>query len=498
MTQIAYRATLSNAMWPQRAKNQSRTVVSPAYESLSSRKAELSPSEERDIISPQVFYVENCLPTNYGFQSVGYQVSGTPVVFPNSDELFIHAVRCHAAGAPQVIIAVTNYGEIYLLLYATSTWQKSTVSAAGAKSDAYNITAATVNNRIIVHVAGVNRYEYDLSLTDLKPVTFTGLETTPLLGIFSTATYLGAWDDDTVYWGAFEDPTDFVPSEITGAGNGVVQAASGKIVACVPTTLGFMIYCEGNTISALATSRADEPFTLREVAASGGVSSIKSIVVDWNSILQYAWTTSGLQQISNTDAKVFVGEFSSMIDAGVIDYLSNTGDILEETWSSGVDVQVAVIRDRYLCVSYKHRTSAVFQWCFVYDFYMKRGGKLRRDHTQILDYYSAIGLLSPMGAVETVMLEAGRGVIALGKYQHIRQRMLMMDSVEIESGASDTQVSLSSALDGLNKSSYSLGYKAPGTQKTYFSSVGINHCVLITGTFALNSVILHYHIHGRA
>lgn len=499
MAQIAYRATLSNAMWPQLARRQGRTVISPQSESLSSRKAELPAPEERDIISPQIYYLENVLPSAYGLDSVGFSQSDPAISGLRSDEQILNCVKLAATGLTQVLVAVTNYGEIYLLRQNEHTWVKSAVSSAHTKANTYNITGAVVNNRVFVHIFGVNRYEYNISGLDLQAVTFTGLETTPLTGISTSGNYLLAWDDDTVYWGALENPTDFTPSEITGAGNGVVIAAKGRIIACVPITLGYIIYCEHNAISALATSRADEPFTLREISASGGLANVKQISPDWNSLIHYAFTTSGLQMLSTTDAKPFIADFTDMITSQTIDYLDISGNLTTESWETGADVIVSVVKDRYVCISYKSKTATYFQWCLVYDLYLKRAGKLRRDHIEIIDYYDNIGFLHPDGRMEVVRLGIGSGFVVLGKFQQLRQRMIALDSVELDRDITgDALVTAYPSLDGVSPTPPKSGIRNPGDTKYYFSCVGQNISVGIYGRFSLDTVILHYHNHGRS
>lgn len=507
MTQIAYRATLSNAMWPQRAAHLSSTVVSPQYESLSSRKAELPPSEERDIIAPQVYYVENALPTNYGFESVLYATVGTPVPFAQTGDRIISIAKATSSEVSQVLFALSLLGDIYIMpVYATA-WIKAGISATynpvlGA--DRY-ITAASMNDKIVVAVQGSGlgllAYNPYTQVLSAGPLGTPGLESVEVQGVFSTTNYLAVWDTDTIYWSAFENPLDFVPSEITGAGNGVVMAGKGRIRACVPTTLGFIIYCEGNAIAALSTSRADEPFTLREISGSGGVSNIRQVVADWNAVSHYAYTSSGLAQITNTDAKPFITELTDLIVNSVIDYVTPDGQLVTEFWEAGADVQVTVIKDRYLCVSYKNKTAVYYTWCFVYDTHLKRAGKLKRYHLAVLEYYGNLALMTASGQMSIVRFGGGSGIVALGKYQHIRQRMLSLDAVAVDKilGASTT-VTVVSSLDGFADSQSSTGYLHPNSNYSHrtYTSVGTNHKIVISGEFSLQTVVLHYHIHGRA
>lgn len=505
MTQIAYRATLSNAMWPQRAAHLSSTVVSPQYESLSSRKAELPPSEERDIIAPQVYYVENALPTNYGFDSVYFPDVDPPMEFYYPGDAVIHWARTSSSSVGQILFVLTLQGSIYIMQPNQHTWKRASIPVGYSPEwgNKRYITAASMNDKIVVAVvgSGVGLMLYDLATNDLiiGPLGTPGLEDVQIRGVFSTTNYLAVWDKDTIYWSAFENPLDFVPSELTGAGNGVIMAGKGAIVSCVPTTLGFIIYCEGNAIAALSTSRADEPFTLREISGSGGISHPKQVVADWNSVSHYAYTSSGLNQITNTDAKPFITELTDLLTNQVIDYIDVGGQLIEEIWEQGADVQVTVVKDRYLCVSYKSKLVGTYQWCFVYDLYLKRSGKLRRDHVGIFEYYGNIATISVTGAINVVRFGgAGQAIVALGKYQHIRQRMIAIDSVAVDSLQSDDcQVIVRSSLDGFDDVYSSTGYAQSRSHRTY-TLVGTNHKIIISGTFSLRTVVLHYHIHGRA
>lgn len=502
MTQIAYRATLSNAMWPQRASRVSSTVVSPQYESLSSRKAELPPSEERDIIAPQVYYVENVLPTSYGFDSVGYVPVAPEPLALEAGEVLINTAKASSTSLPQVHFALTSAGSLYIMAPNLHVWKKS-IHSFVVTADSF-VTAASMNDKIIVAVSDASTlYLYDAVTNE---ITFggmgtPGLEDVDIQGVFSTTNYLAVWDADTIYWSAFENPLDFVPSEITGAGNGIIMAGRGRIRACVPTTLGFIIYCEQNAIAALSTARSDEPFTLREISASGGISHIRQVVPDWNSNSHYAYTTSGLQQITNTDAKPFVAELTDLIQGQVIDYLDSAGQLITEEWPLGVTTSVALVLDRYLCVSYKEQSAVEYQWCYVYDTWLRRAGRLKISHSQIIDYYNNLAAVSRRGAVNVLRRSGlagnfGLGRIALGKYQHIRQRMLVIDSVDVDKMFGTALCSVRSSLDGFTDSSVSTGHKTGA--RWYFSNVGTNHTVHLRGDFSLNTIVLHYHIHGRS
>ncbi len=499
MTQIAYRATLSNAMWPQRASRVASTVVSPQYESLSSRKAELPPSEERDIIAPQVYYVENVLPTSYGFESVGYSQAAAEAPLMMPAERIINVAKASSSSISQVLFALTTNGAMYIMYPNQHVWKRSDKSFA--VDDNSFVTAASMNDKIIVAVSGATTlYLYDPGTNEITSggLGTPGLEDVDIQGVFSTTNYLAVWDHDTIYWSSFENPLDFVPSEITGAGNGIIMAGRGSIRACVPTTLGFIIYCEQNAIAALSTARSDEPFTLREISSSGGINHIRQVVPDWNSNSHYAWTTAGLQQITNTDAKPFITELTDLIQGSTIDYLDDGGQVITEGWSIGADVAVAMIMDRYLCVSYKDKAVVDYTWCYVYDTWLRRAGKLKVSHEQIIDYYNNISVVTKKGAISVLRrgTNLGEGKIALGRYQHIRQRMLVIDSVDVDKILGDCGLIVRSSLNGFTDDYSSAGHQTGS--RWYFAGVGTNHTIHIKGHFSLNTVVLHYHIHGRS
>lgn len=497
MAQSAYRANVSASTWPHRIKQVGRTVIAPVYETGAVKKPELPSSEERDITTPNVYYLENVVPNNFGFTSVGYVPVITSAIFPNAGEYFLKIVEGRASWMTKIYIAITSRGNLYTCIAGVHGWQISGISTTHAENSLYTLSVANINDKIFIHANAVGWYKVSETTQDLVAATVTGLDGVSTRGILSTTNYLITWDATTVYWGALEDPTDFTPSTITGAGYGIVQAAQGAIITCVATTLGFIIYCENNAICALATSKDEEPFTLRDVSGSGGISVPTQVINNWNSLEQYAWTGSGLQLLNSTTARGFLADFTDFIRMGIVDYYDTSGNVVEETWAA-TDVKVQLTQDRYIWVSYKKTTDSYYSWAIVYDLYLRRVGRIKVQHIEIFDWFSATTILAPDGTISVIKANYGDGRIALGKFQHQRQRMMKLDSIEIEDVTGTPDVKDITTLNGNTVSGVYTGTQNSSGTKFFFSCVGLNHSILISGTFEINAIVLHYHIHGRA
>jgi hypothetical protein len=503
MAQVTYRANLSAKSFPFLSLNWGRTVIVPQYDNTFSRQLASQEDNDKDVGIPQIYYCHNVMPHQQGFQSVGY----TTLNLGTSDTFtFMGIIR--DSGDNKTYFGVSASGKFYALI--GNTWvYKATFGASGAQ-----VTTAYVSGTTYIYIANYGCIKYDFAAQAFVAVTLTAVDPTQVLGVAYSAGYLIVWTKTTVAWSSTIDPTDFTPSLVTGAGGGGVESARGAINLCFAHTQGFIIYTTANAVAALYSGNSRYPFNFREIVASGGLDSINQIAYDANSGNHYAYTTSGMQLVSTTQTSTILPELTDFISGRMFeDYDEITDTFTSGTLTAAMQKQVTMVSDRYLVISYG---ATSLTHALVYDLTDKRWGKLKIPHVMCFEYQlsnpgvveiprQSIAFLQADGTVKAVDFTVGAinssGVICLGKYQFVRQRTLLLDEVVVEDipvGANFTLYDLP-ALDGKNttKVTPTLLYSNGLMRRYGCDAVGVNHSILLKGSFSVVSLVLTFHIHGK-
>jgi hypothetical protein len=480
---------------------------------------------DRDMGIPMPIYMENVLPTTYGFKAVGYAEHKSKTSNPYFNTCF--SLR---SSKENTYLFSPAQGKNYISKSGQNTWQ----SFPFATAIAGQVTVAYIHQKTYVCYARNGVYEYDETTDTFNQVVLTGITANKLEGITSANNYMVAWTQDTVYWSSPLSSLDFTPSLSTAAGSEQVNAVKGKIVACTPIADGFIIYTTSNAVTARYTGNDKFLWNFVEVAGSSGITSIEHVAYDSNAELHYNWATTGLfltdlRSPKGATSVQFMPEISDfLLDTLQEEYVGNNNNLsvtnVSEVWSGETQsypgytvgennlveyrlgnkpqVKLAHIANRYLCISYSAKNSAVFSYCLVFDTALKRLGKLKIEHTDCFestqatgDLFNAIGFLQKDGAILTVnssTVSSFNSVFLFGKVQHSKEKMLTLFGVEVEN-ATDTnsQLSILTSLDGKNF----LPDKHPlptiltkNLQKYQCRITGINHSFKITGDFHLVSL----------
>lgn len=317
-----------------------------------------------------------------------------------------------------------------------------------------------------------------------------------------------------VAWSSTIDATDFMPSLITGAGGGSVEGARGAITLCVAHTLGFIVYTTNNAVAAIFSNNARYPFTFREIISSGGLASQNLVGYDANSGNHFAYTTSGLQLISTSATQTILPEVTDFIAGKLFeDFDEITNTFSRVVLSATMQKALAVISDRYLVISYGITS---LTHALVYDLSAKRFGKLKINHVGVLEYSivsigitetpkQSIGFIQKDGTIKLVDFGAyassSKGVIALGKYQYVRQRLIQINEVNVENvfNTASFVALLFTSLDGKSTTTETLKQIGGSAEFMQFGSVavGLNHSLVLKGNFQLESLTLNFSIHGK-
>lgn len=505
MAQITYRANLSAKAFPFLSQNWGRSVIVPQYDNTFNRQVASTEDTDKDVGIPQIYYCHNVMPHQQGFQSIGYGQLINSVV--GITDYFTECFLIRDGDDNKAYLGVTAAGKLYISV--GNVWVlKSITYPAG------DITVSYVSGTTYIYIANYGCIKYDFSTGTFVSITLTGLDPTKIIGVAYSAGYLIAYSQTEVSWSSTIDPTDFTPSLVTGAGGGAVENARGAITAVVAHVQGFIVYTTNNAIAALYSGNSRYPFNFREIVASGGLKHLDQVTYDANSGNHYAYTTSGLQLVSTSQTQTILPELTDFISGKLFeDYDEVTGAFSSTTLSATMQKSIAMVSDRYLVISYG---IVSLTHALVFDLTTKRWGKLKIPHVKCFEYSipatqvietprESIAFLQQDGTVKIVdfsVTSAGSsGVIALGKYQFVRQRLLQLDEVCIENvpqGASFS-CNILSSFDGKNPTvSVPTLLDSSGLFRRYGTrAIGINHSLILKGAFSLVSLELVFNIHGK-
>lgn len=511
MAQQEYRAGLYSPNFPFTTDRFGRSVILGQIDQASVRSTSQNAQDASATTQvPQIYYCHNMMPSEYGVQSVSY--SQHTAAFPSATT-FRQVLQLRDGQDNRAYLGITSTDQVYICQPDFSTWQLlATVTGAGSSL----VTAAFVKGVTYIYFANYGCYKYDFGGNTLQNVSLNGLDTSQVIGIFAMTGYLLAWTVDELAWSTPGDPTEFDPT-VAGAGGGALEGARGAIVVCAVSTSGFIAYTTGNAVAATYSGNEDYPFNFRELAQSGGLKDVAHVDYISQTGGQYAYTTQGMQLISVQNAQLTFPELTDFLAGRRFqDFDSSTNTFSTVELTTSMRKSVRIIGSRHLVVSYGLPSSPHYTHAIVYDGMLKRYGKLKIPHVQAIDLFlgedsfdvprKAIGLLQADGTILVANLDmyadAADAVIILGKYQLIRQRYLQLEGVEFEGIEQDDTFSVQDmySWDGANTviSAPLSSVTTNGFLRRFLCSIAaVNHSLLVKGSFALNTVLLKFHVNGR-
>ena len=532
MTSISYRANLSAKTFPLLARNQSRTVIVPQNDQPYTRYGSVA-ERLRDVNTPQAYYMENVLPTIEGYVAVGYLPRGATEIGIGPSVVKVKELYYNGN---QYFIAEINNGTFYAL--------GSGANFSGAFLCTGNI--CTNYNENAVSYAIVNGVTYVLqrdiaaagtnfsvfSGTDMTNTATTGLTLFNTIGIVGANGYNIAYSKTAVAWSSLVNPTDFVPSLITGAGGGAIQEAKGYIQFCLPTSFGFIVYCERNCVAAVYTGNSRNPFKFTEIKGSGGGVSPELVARDVGQQYNIAWTTKGLQKLGPVVAENIYPELEALIQTKYKEYLNLSSNEFVTSSTSVRLGRLGLLCNRYLCYSFNSSSNSLFETGYtdviVFDQVLERYGRLHFDHAHIGEFHNYVSQGSPFnytffdnGPLPIFLINkrglsyqlgdransysGGESAIILGKFQYVRSRRLCLDKVNIENSGqafdstSITCTDLPTQEDSVNETPVvgTIFSNRPNFKVFHFNVDAIAHSILIKGGFNLTNVELEFHTTGN-
>lgn len=351
-------------------------------------------TNQRGVNIPQVAYCENTVPTQEGYRSVAYRYFIEPPEVPGN---FVKILPVFDGNANSAIVGVTKDRRLYIVsAYTAGMWRQLPIPSTMNWETFYGISSTGVQGTIVIQIDGVGLCGLDVAgsvLTDLNP-TVTGLDMSKVKGVCSCKGYLVAFDDTTIYWSSTENPLDFTPSLITGAGSGKPDGAKGKIITCKEISQGFIIYCDVNILSAAYSSNKTIPWVFAVLSSGAGVRHADAVAYDLNMSNHFAWTSAGLIGVELHKANPILPEVTDFIASGLSDAtLSYDSPVVTQFDERDKEVRIAYISNRYVCLSFGYLSDLVekesripqLKQTFLWDTQLKRWGKLNVDHIQMFE-----------------------------------------------------------------------------------------------------------------
>lgn len=536
------RCNLASAMFPFAKDLMGRSIILPQYDQNYDRDVRANTEGvEKDKGIPQAYYMHNCVPTPQGYQAVGYDSKIAPLAgvtdfdaaFPIQDPTLARFLFSPSAGKNYIFDAVVGK------------WVSVSPLAPGSVRDSVVVTTAFVNGQSYIYYANLNCYKYNITTKLLDVVVLTGLTAVNTKGVCAANGYMVAWDDTTVAWSNTSVPTDFVPSVLTGAGGGAVGEAKGKIIACLPISGGFIVYCEKNAVAAKFTSNARFPYIFSEIPGSGGIQSPEQVSWQANLGEHYVWSTAGLQKFTLTGSANIFSEATDFLAALLFeDFDESTLVFTTQYLSVPLSMKVSVVGDRYVVFSYGV-TFPNFTHALIFDLSSKRWGKFKITHRDCFQWnapnlYGAltygqltgtygdfgnyvtygdlatsinnpeipkktIAFLQQDGTVKTVNFDlseaTANGVLMIGKFQMQRNKLITHQSTDVENvqPSGTFQMYVVPSLNGKDLLTPVPGIvQNPGLLGRRYNKrlSGLNFSDLFIGAFNLTSLLINFTMQG--
>lgn len=514
--QILFRGNIQTSIFPLLSQLSAQTVIVPEQDQTfipNVNPADSVAPVDRGI--PQIFYGHNVMPSTYGFQSVGY-IDQYPAIAGNIDMDNAYLVLSVEKVRTYVAVDYDKSRTLYMLSQ-DGNWQIP-IGAPTSLTPDNRVSVASINGITYICVGGIGVYKYFIGTNTLEQVTLEGLEITGVRGIVATNGYMITWSTTGVAWSSVNDPLDFVPSDVSGAGAGEIQDAEGAIVFCQRTSYGFIVYTTNNAVSVTYSGNGTFPFNFKSISAAGGI-AISDMVCRESVGTQYVYSTNGLQQVYHTGGKTVLPAVTDFLAGQIFeDFDEATNTLLVSYFTTTMRKKLTLVSDRYLVLSYGIDQSSEMTHALVVDVLQTRMGKVKIRHNACFELRNlapesvetprrSIAFLQANGAVKVLDFNVGNinssGVIMLGKYQLARKFETSLQGVTLENVPDADRVEVLDLMsyDGknfqrvetlaLNES------RSDGLIKHYDCDLEArNHSLLIKGNFNLIAPVFTFKLGG--
>lgn len=349
-------------------------------------------SMQRGTNIPQMAYCENTVPTAEGYRSVAYKYFIEP---PEVAQTFIKVITIFDGNGSSGLVGVTKDRKLLLCsAYTAGKWILLPLPAGVVWTDYHGITNTATRGSALICIRGVGIFNLNIPANTLTTQAVTGIDPTLTTGICSAKGYLIAYDDTRIYWSSTEDPFDFTPSLITGAGSGIPEGLKGKIVLCKEIDQGFIVYADACIISCAYSSNKAIPWIFAVLSGGAGIRNEDAVAYDINMFNHFAWTSAGLIGVELHKANPILPQVADFIASGLsdktVDYTSAPVSVFDDR---DKEVRLSMVSNRYVFISFGYLSEIIdhegriprLEQSFVWDTQLKRWGKLNIKHIQIFE-----------------------------------------------------------------------------------------------------------------
>ena len=504
MAQQFHEINLHDANFPLLSEQQTRTIIGSS--------ARDTPVGEN---KPGISYCHNVMPSPYGLDSVGFTSVVTSAPLPVG-VTFDTVKTIYGDEQSKLYLGWDTNGNVYAILPGANFWTAlpdTVPSTTDANFDMESVTVGVVDGVSYIYYSKKGAFNFQESSNTLVAVTLTGINIGNTLGVVASSGYLIAYTTLAIAWSSTLDPTDFIPSQVTGAGGGNVAGTAGSILFCTSSTIGILVYTESNIINASYTGNVQFPFKFREIQDSKGGISLDRTALDANGLSQFVYSKAGMQAITSQRAEVVVPEVTNFLAGSRIEDYNTDTKLYEITNLSPPQTllkKVRYIASRYLIISYGVET---FTHALVYDLGLKRLGKIKIEHVDCFEYIGdqkeisreSMAFVLSTGEIKTldfsVNSENSSGVLILGKLQFVRSRLISLLGVEFENVEEDSTFDCFSqvSLDGKSFVTVegTLDLVDPDLKVYNFRAEGKNHALVLIGKFNMTTAQVRYSVSSR-
>ena len=497
MPEYLYRPSLDTGTMPLLSRYAGRTVIQPGIDQSFLNR--MTPEgQQADKGNPEPYYIHDVLPTQQGIKSVAYQtatqITGTTV------STFDRIIPVRDSADNRGFIGITTDAKTFILSSFAPTWKEITPVGQPTTTE---ITVADATGQTFICYPNFDILIVDVANSKLIPsgivwgsmidANSNAVSNTSIKGITSCYNILLAHDGYTIYSSSSLSPTDFNPSISTGAQSLVPAAAKGTIILLQQVGIGFAVFTSTNTVGVQFSGQTQNPWIFKPLPNSAGIKSITAVSETGANGSVYAWTSSGLLQISVIDAQVIQPALSDMLSSRLFeDFDDATGFPFDTLLYADMFVRVAYISSRYIVVSYG--PSQPMAYAYVYDNALKQFGKLRQAHVAVCEFnvdsdgtllsygdlaglsYSdlgneayadmnvisnaasspkrTMGMLTQNGSILIPVLDefnySANACVILGYYRLVRAKLIELQSVLVENINSDNYDWTIDAITSLN------------------------------------------------
>lgn len=350
-------------------------------------------TKQRGTNIPQMAYCENTIPTSEGYRSVAYRYFIEPP--EDTAEVFIKVITVFDGNGSSCLVGVTKDRKLFICsAYTAGKWRLLPLPSGVLWTDYFGVTNTATRGNALICIRGVGVFLINVPASSLSTQAVTGIDATLMSGICTAKGYLVAYDDTRIYWSSTEDPFDFTPSIITGAGSGIPEGLKGKIVLCKEIDQGFIVYADACIISCAYSSNKAIPWVFSVLSGGAGIRHEDAVAYDISMFNHFAWTSAGLVGVELHKASPILPQVTDFIASGLSDStLSYTTAPVTSFDARDKEVRLSMVSNRYVFISFGYLSEELdhegripqLVQSFVWDTQLKRWGKLNVDHIQIFE-----------------------------------------------------------------------------------------------------------------